>query len=114
MSLALTVPILALSPTLQGWLGFSLEVPDQMPIHLGLAAAVYLYGGWSLLSGLVDGSCVETRAYPFARKHKVAAACSGPDAFAGCESRNSPSLWAAQQRTDRPEMESRKPGGRSF
>ena len=54
VSLVLTLPILALSPTLQGWLGFSLSVPYQMPILLGLATAVYLYGGWPFLSGLVS------------------------------------------------------------
>jgi Cu2+-exporting ATPase len=54
VSLVLTLPVLALSPTLQGWLGFSLAVPYQMPILLGLAPAVYLYGGWPFLSGLVS------------------------------------------------------------
>jgi Cu2+-exporting ATPase len=54
VSLVLTLPILALSPTLQGWLGFELAVPYQMPALLVLATAVYLYGGWPFLSGLVD------------------------------------------------------------
>jgi Cu2+-exporting ATPase len=54
VSLVLTLPILALSPTLQGWLGFSLDVPRRMIVLLVLATAVYLYGGWPFLKGLVD------------------------------------------------------------
>jgi Cu2+-exporting ATPase len=53
VTLVLTFPILVLSPTLQGWLGFSVTVPFQMPILLALATAVYLYGGWPFLTGLV-------------------------------------------------------------
>jgi Cu2+-exporting ATPase len=53
VTLVLTLPILVLSPTLQGWLGFSVTVPFQMPILLALATAVYLYGGWPFLTGLV-------------------------------------------------------------
>jgi Cu2+-exporting ATPase len=54
LSLVLALPILALSPTLQGWLGFDLSVPYQMPVLLVLATTIYLYGGWPFLSGLVD------------------------------------------------------------
>ncbi|HSO24602.1 MAG TPA: heavy metal translocating P-type ATPase, partial [Chondromyces sp.] len=54
VSLALTVPILVLSPTLQEWFGFSFSIPLQMPILLVLATAVYVYGGWPFLSGLVE------------------------------------------------------------
>jgi Cu2+-exporting ATPase len=53
VSLILTLPILALSPTVQGWLGFELSMPYRMPVLLALATAVYLYGGWPFLSGLV-------------------------------------------------------------
>lgn len=54
VTLALTLPILALSPTLQDWFGFSLSIPLQMPILLALATAVYLYGGRPFLAGLVS------------------------------------------------------------
>ena len=53
VSLVLTLPILALSPTLQGWLGYRLEPPGRMPLLLAFATAVYLYGGWPFLTGLV-------------------------------------------------------------
>jgi P-type Cu2+ transporter len=53
VTLVLTLPILVLSPTLQGWVGFYVTVPFQMPILLALATAVYLYGGWPFLTGLV-------------------------------------------------------------
>jgi Cu2+-exporting ATPase len=52
VSLVLTIPILALSPTLQAWLGFTLTIPYQMPVLGILATAVYLYGGWPFLTGL--------------------------------------------------------------
>lgn len=39
VSLALTVPILVLSPTLQEWFGFSFSIPLQMPVLLVRATA---------------------------------------------------------------------------
>jgi Cu2+-exporting ATPase len=54
ISLALTLPILALSPTLQSWLGYSLDIPLRLPVLLALATVVYIYGGWPFLKGLVD------------------------------------------------------------
>jgi Cu2+-exporting ATPase len=54
VSLILTVPILALSPTLQDWFGFTLEVPGRMIVLLALASAVFIYGGWPFLKGLWD------------------------------------------------------------
>jgi len=53
VSLGLTLPILVLSPTLQAWFGYSVSIPLQMPILLVLASAMYMYGGWPFLSGLV-------------------------------------------------------------
>lgn len=50
----LTIPILALSPSVQAWTGFFLYVPFSKQILLALAAAVYLYGGYPFLKGMVD------------------------------------------------------------
>jgi Cu2+-exporting ATPase len=54
ISLALTLPILALSPTLQGWLGFSLDFPLRLTVLLTLATFVYGFGGWPFLKGLAN------------------------------------------------------------
>jgi Cu2+-exporting ATPase len=54
VSLVLTLPILVLSPTLQGWLGYELAFPGVMVVLAALATAIFLYGGWPFLTGLVD------------------------------------------------------------
>jgi len=51
-SLALTVPILALSPGVRGLAGTAgLEFPWAEPVVFLLSTAVYLYGGWPFLAG---------------------------------------------------------------
>ena len=54
VSLALTVPILALSPLIRDVLGLErlLAFPGDAYALLGLASVVYFYGGWPFLSGL--------------------------------------------------------------
>ncbi|MFP4607770.1 MAG: heavy metal translocating P-type ATPase, partial [Thiohalospira sp.] len=54
VSLVLTVPILALSPMIQSFVGLegALAFPGDRYVLFGLAAAVYFYGGWPFLSGL--------------------------------------------------------------
>ena len=56
VSLALTVPILLLAPLVQGWLGLeeALRFPGDRLVQFALASAVFLYGGWPFLTGLVD------------------------------------------------------------
>lgn len=56
VSLILTLPILALSKMLQGWLGVeqTLAFPGDRYIQFALASAVFVYGGWPFLKGLVD------------------------------------------------------------
>jgi Cu2+-exporting ATPase len=54
-SLALTIPILLLSETIQTWLGLTwLQVPYQQEILLILAAIIYAYGGLPFLRGMVE------------------------------------------------------------
>jgi Cu2+-exporting ATPase len=55
VSLALTVPILLLAPLIQGWLGLEelLAFPGDRLVQWVLASAVYIYGGWPFLTGLV-------------------------------------------------------------
>lgn len=55
-SVVLTVPILALSPMIQDWLGLeeSLAFPGSMYVLFGLSTAVYLYGGRLFIRGLFD------------------------------------------------------------
>lgn len=54
VSMILTVPILILSPTIQSFFGFSYVFPGSDLILLVLATAVYLYGGWPFLKGIVQ------------------------------------------------------------
>ena len=54
VALALTVPILALSPMIQGWLGLELSFPGAVWVLLGLSTFVYAYGGRPFLTGMVD------------------------------------------------------------
>jgi Cu2+-exporting ATPase len=53
VSLVLTVPILILSSTIQSFFGFTWVFPGSDLILLALASAVYLYGGWPFLQGIV-------------------------------------------------------------
>ncbi|MBM4400794.1 MAG: HAD-IC family P-type ATPase, partial [Crenarchaeota archaeon] len=55
ISLALTIPILLLSETIQTWLGLTwLKVPYQQEILLILSAIIYAYGGLPFLQGMVE------------------------------------------------------------
>jgi P-type Cu2+ transporter len=55
VSLILTVPVLALARHIQGWLGLgnSLTFPGDTWAQFVLASALYCYGGWPFLAGLV-------------------------------------------------------------
>jgi P-type Cu2+ transporter len=54
--LPFTLPILALSPTIQGFLGLAdrLAFARSDWLSLALASAVFFYGGWPFLTSLVD------------------------------------------------------------
>jgi Cu2+-exporting ATPase len=56
ISLAITVPVLALSPLVQGLLGLrqTLAFPGDGYVLFGLSAVVYFYGGWPFLTGLLS------------------------------------------------------------
>jgi Cu2+-exporting ATPase len=56
VSLVATVPILALSPMIQQWLGVAgaWTFPGDVGLLLGLSTFVYGYGGWPFLTGMVD------------------------------------------------------------
>jgi Cu2+-exporting ATPase len=54
ISLAVTLPILVLSPMIQDILGYSLEFQYSKYILFALSTFVYFYGGWPFLTGLVD------------------------------------------------------------
>src|SRR3984957_5004995 len=51
--LGLTVPIMLLSPMIQGFLGVHWSFSGDRYVLLGLSTAVYFYGGWPFLKGLV-------------------------------------------------------------
>lgn len=54
VTLVATVPILALAPMIQGWLGIgeALDFPGDSYVLAGLSTLVYFYGGWPFLTGL--------------------------------------------------------------
>jgi Cu2+-exporting ATPase len=55
ISLALTIPILLLSETIQAWLGLTwIKIPYQQGILLVLSAIIYVYGGLPFLQGMVE------------------------------------------------------------
>lgn len=54
ISLALTVPVLALSHMIQQWVGFEFTFTGDTYLLFGLASVIFFYGGWPFLKGLVD------------------------------------------------------------
>jgi Cu2+-exporting ATPase len=54
VSLILSVPVLALAPLIQGWLGVRdvLAFPGDRAIQALLATVIYFYGGWPFLRGV--------------------------------------------------------------
>ncbi len=56
ISLALTVPILVLSPMLQSLVGLddAISFPGDLYVLFGLSSAVFWYGGWPFLKGFVE------------------------------------------------------------
>src|SRR5882672_9692736 len=56
ISLALTLPVLATSEMVQHFLGLrgALAFPGDRYVEFVFASAIYFYGGWPFLTGLVD------------------------------------------------------------
>jgi len=54
ISLVITLPVLALSPMIQGLLGFQFALVEGIDhfILLGLSTIIFFYGGWPFLTGL--------------------------------------------------------------
>lgn len=52
ISFFVTIPVLALSPLIQNFLGYSLTFPGDKYILLGLSSFIFFYGGWPFLTGL--------------------------------------------------------------
>ncbi|MCC5906649.1 MAG: copper-translocating P-type ATPase [Balneolaceae bacterium] len=52
--LTLTIPILALSPMIQDFLGVDWQFTGDTWILAALSSVVYFFGGWPFLSGLID------------------------------------------------------------
>ncbi len=53
-SLVLTVPVLALSPAIQEFFSFNLEVPGSNYILFALSTLIYIYGGYPFLKGFAQ------------------------------------------------------------
>lgn len=52
--LAITVPILLLSPMIQTWLGFQWRFSGDQYVLLALSSLIYVYGGMPFLKGMVN------------------------------------------------------------
>jgi Cu2+-exporting ATPase len=52
--LVLTFPILALSPMIQSWAGYTIKFSASLYLLFALSSFVFAYGGWPFLKGLVD------------------------------------------------------------
>jgi Cu2+-exporting ATPase len=53
ISLGLTIPIILLSPTIQGWFNFTIDFPYKNYVLLVLASVIFVFGGWPFFKGLV-------------------------------------------------------------
>lgn len=54
ISLALTIPVLIISPMVQDILGFTLTFSGQLYVLFILSSVIFFYGGWPFLTGLVS------------------------------------------------------------
>src|SRR5665647_1482782 len=54
VSLVLTIPVLLLSPTIQSFFGFELQLPGADFITFLLSSIVYFYGGYPFLKGIKE------------------------------------------------------------
>lgn len=52
--LALTIPVMLLSPMIQHWLNLHIDFVGSKYILLALSSVVFFYGGWPFLKGLTD------------------------------------------------------------
>lgn len=52
--LALTAPVVALSPVIQHWLGVHWAFPGSPYVLAGLSSVIFFYGGWPFLKGWRD------------------------------------------------------------
>ncbi|HEU4575958.1 MAG TPA: copper-translocating P-type ATPase [Chitinophagaceae bacterium] len=53
VSLILTIPVLILSPMIQGFFGYSLSVPGNPYVLMALSSVIYFWGGWPFLKGFI-------------------------------------------------------------
>jgi len=54
ISMAITIPVLILSPMIQSFLGISWDFPGRMWLLLLLSAFLFVYGGWPFLKGFLQ------------------------------------------------------------
>ncbi|API92743.1 heavy metal translocating P-type ATPase [Virgibacillus pantothenticus] len=54
ISLIITIPILALSPMIQGFIGVDWRFPYDQYILFALSTFVFFYGGWPFITGAID------------------------------------------------------------
>jgi Cu2+-exporting ATPase len=52
IALAVTLPLLVLSTTIQSWLGYELDFKGRGYVVFGLATFLFFYGGWPFLKGI--------------------------------------------------------------
>ncbi len=54
LSVAITIPVLAIDPMVQDLLGFSFQFTGSLIVLFVLSSVVFVYGGWPFLKGMVS------------------------------------------------------------
>ncbi|MFW9971742.1 MAG: copper-translocating P-type ATPase [Candidatus Odinarchaeota archaeon] len=54
ISFIVTIPIIILSPTIQGWFGVNFTFPGLNFVLLIMATFIFFYGGWPFLKGIIN------------------------------------------------------------
>ena len=54
VSLIISIPVLVLSPMIQGFIGYELDFFGRSYFLFGFSSIVFIYGGWPFFKGLKD------------------------------------------------------------
>ncbi len=95
VTVVLAVPVLALAPIIQGFLGYSFSFPGSRYVVFGLASVIFFYGGWPFLTGLKD----ELADRPVSKEagDSLIGDCFSPRKWAPSSCRSQPLSWLSMR-----------------